>query len=284
MHDPTEEKIAPRVIQMDVALRAKHNLKLSLESNKDRRSWDDAQLLSAIQESPQARWAFAHARTQAPQDLPGLSTHLFYLCSNAARGDRRFRHERTTHSRFGCRQRPRSLRSAMEEFDMKRTKKAKPQVILALPLDPGTPNAEPEAVRMAGASFPAAPTQPTAGSGRESPNVTPSPVEPAPAPATEEPEYVDAPLSGRNTLYIVTAVQWGLVPVKRGTREGWQRLPDVGFKGKAQALIAAERMVEAGRATGALAIRQTADIDAGEYDEPVVLARFGQMPEGMAEL
>ncbi|KGM34774.1 hypothetical protein P409_08365 [Inquilinus limosus MP06] len=71
---------------------------------------------------------------------------------------------------------------------------------------------------------------------------------------------------------------------KRGKRIGWQRLPDTGFKAKGQALRAAEVMVEAGRATGAIAVQQTADPDAGDYDEPVILARYGRLPEGFAEV
>ncbi len=67
-------------------------------------------------------------------------------------------------------------------------------------------------------------------------------------------------------------------------RIGWQRLPDVGFKAKGQALRAAELMVEPGRATGAVAVQQTADTDAGDYEEPVILARYGRLPEGFAEI
>lgn len=88
---------------------------------------------------------------------------------------------------------------------------------------------------------------------------------------------------GRETLYIVAAALLGEVRVKRGTRRGWQRLPDAAFKARAQALRAAEIMVEAGRATGAIAIMQTADTAMGDYDEPVILARYGALPEGFGE-
>ncbi|TSD86033.1 hypothetical protein FFK22_024760 [Mycobacterium sp. KBS0706] len=177
---------------------------------------------------------------------------------------------------------------------MKRTKKSKPQITLALPLDPAAPNAELEAaVRAAEASFLAKAKAEAA----ESPSdAAPSNAEPVILPQapvfvaarlnaeTKTPEYVDAARSGRNTLYVVTAVKWGEMQAKKGKRIGWQRLPDTGFKAKGQALRAAEQMVEAGRATGAMAVQQTADPDAGDYDEPVILASFGRLPEGFAEI
>ncbi|WP_342237163.1 hypothetical protein [Inquilinus sp. OTU3971] len=175
---------------------------------------------------------------------------------------------------------------------MKRTKKTKPQMTLALPLNPAAPNAELEAaVRAAEASFLAK------AESVESPNdAAPSNAEPVilpqapvfvaarPNAEAKAPEYVDAARSGRNTLYIVTAVKWGEMQAKKGRRIGWQRLPDTGFKMKGQALRAAEQMVEAGRATGAMAVQQTADPDAGDYDEPVILASYGRLPEGFAEI
>jgi len=175
---------------------------------------------------------------------------------------------------------------------MKRTKKTKPEGTLALPLDSTARNAELEAaVRMAEASFlteaePTAPSSDAASSNAEPVAVPQAPLLTAsrPDPAVKMPEFVDAPRSGRITLYIVAAVKWGEMRAKRGKRLGWQRLPDAGFKAKAQALRAAEQMVEAGRATGALAVQQTADPDAGDYDEPVILASYGRLPEGFAEI
>ncbi|MGK9234761.1 hypothetical protein KXS07_23640 [Inquilinus limosus] len=175
---------------------------------------------------------------------------------------------------------------------MKRTKKTKPQMTLALPLDAQAPDAELEAaVRTAEASFlaktvepemapaPASVAEPAkvaAPALPQAPLITPSAAKPA--------EFVDEPRSGRNTLYIVAAAKWGEMRARRGKKLGWQRLPDAGFKAKAQALRAAESMVEAGRATGAVAVQQTADPDAGDYEEPVILARYGRLPEGFAEI
>lgn len=175
---------------------------------------------------------------------------------------------------------------------MKRTKKTKPQMTLALPLDSAAPNAELEAaVRAAEASFlakaePAEPPSDAAPSNAEPMILPQAPVFATARPNAEPklPEYVDVARSGRNTLYIVTAVRWGEMQAKKGKRIGWQRLPDTGFKAKAQALRAAEQMVEAGRATGAMAVQQTADPDAGDYDEPVILASYGRLPEGFAEI
>jgi len=168
---------------------------------------------------------------------------------------------------------------------MKRMKKTKPQGTLALPLDPMASNAELEAaVQAAEASFLAPLAPPPAPAVPEPSNVTPPPVDPAletkapPPPATAEAR------SGRQTLYVVAAVRWGEMRAKRGKKLGWQRLPDAGFKAKGQALRAAEQLVNAGRATGAVAIKQTADPDAGDYDEPVILASYGRLPEGFAEV
>jgi hypothetical protein len=155
---------------------------------------------------------------------------------------------------------------------------------LALPLDPAAPNAELEAaVRAAEASFLAKPAEEPV---EAAPVATKPPaVAPVAEPASAKPvEFVGDPRSGRNTLYIVAAARFGEIAAKRGRKLGWQRLPDAGFKAKAQALRAAELMVEAGRATGAVAVQQTADPDAGDYDEPVILAQFGRLPEGFAEI
>ncbi|MFE0757185.1 hypothetical protein ACFW16_24715 [Inquilinus sp. NPDC058860] len=178
---------------------------------------------------------------------------------------------------------------------MKRTKKTKPRMTLALPLDPAARNDELEAaVRAAEASFLAKSAEPEA-EPEPTPAAEPAKVAapavpqvpiltPSAPPAAKATEFVDEPRSGRNTLYIVAAAKWGEMRAKRGKKLGWQRLPDAGFKAKAQALRAAELMVEAGRATGAVAVQQTADPDAGDYDEPVILAQFGRLPEGFAEV
>jgi hypothetical protein len=166
---------------------------------------------------------------------------------------------------------------------MKRTK-VKHQMTLALPLDAAASDADLEAaVRAAELSFLADAVQPEAAP-LEPSNLT----SPASAPIAETrapagPASPDA-RSGRQTLYVVSAMRWGEMRARRGTKLGWQRLPDAGFKVKGQALRAAEQMVEAGRATGAVAVQQTADPDAGDYDEPVVLASYGRLPEGFAEI
>lgn len=49
------------------------------------------------------------------------------------------------------------------------------------------------------------------------------------------------------------------------------------FATESQARERAERLGETSR--GVIAFAQTADVEAGEYGEPVVLARVGEVPE-----
>lgn len=74
----------------------------------------------------------------------------------------------------------------------------------------------------------------------------------------------------QETIYFVQ----GFKAEKRGQLAA---MPAVAFQTESQAVTRAERLGEA--CAGALAWRQTADVDAGEYGEPVVLARVGQVPE-----
>lgn len=166
---------------------------------------------------------------------------------------------------------------------MKRTK-ARHQMVLALPLDGAASDADLEAaVRTAELSFLADAVQPELAPAEGS-NVTPPPGAPAAETRSPAAPASPEPLSGRQTLYVVSAMKWSEVGARRGKKLAWQRLPDAGFRAKGQALRAAELMVEAGRATGAVAVQQTADPDAGDYDEPVILAQFGRLPEGFAEI
>jgi hypothetical protein len=57
--------------------------------------------------------------------------------------------------------------------------------------------------------------------------------------------------------------------------------PDVArlHKTEASARTQAMRAVEAGSAAGAVVLRQTADAEAGDYDEPEMLVSFGEIPE-----
>ncbi|NII54372.1 hypothetical protein [Luteibacter sp. SG786] len=64
---------------------------------------------------------------------------------------------------------------------------------------------------------------------------------------------------------------------KAGKRGQLVPLEAVGCATESQAMARAERLGDA--LAGALAWSQTADVDAGEYGEPVVLVRVGQVPE-----
>lgn len=57
------------------------------------------------------------------------------------------------------------------------------------------------------------------------------------------------------------------------------RFAEASFLAKSTAR-AAEQLVDANRATGADAVQHTAAVDPGNYDEPVILARYGRLPEG----
>jgi hypothetical protein len=72
------------------------------------------------------------------------------------------------------------------------------------------------------------------------------------------------------TIYVVQ----GFTAGKRGSLKAMQPLM---FPTESQARSRAERMGEA--CVGVMAFAQTADIDAGEYSDPVMLVRAGQVPD-----
>ncbi len=113
---------------------------------------------------------------------------------------------------------------------MKRTKRTRPQMTLALPLDPAASNAELEAaVRAAEASFLAKPAEtlrapapvPAAEVAKAAtPAVPQAPLLAPSEPAAKAAEFVDEPRSGRSTLYIVAAAKWGEMKARSGSK-GW---------------------------------------------------------------
>lgn len=72
------------------------------------------------------------------------------------------------------------------------------------------------------------------------------------------------------TIYFVQ----GFVAGKRGQLAA---MSAVAVQTESQALARAERLGETCK--GVLAWSQTADVDAGEYGDPVVLARVGDVPD-----
>lgn len=71
-------------------------------------------------------------------------------------------------------------------------------------------------------------------------------------------------------IYVVQ----GFTAGKRGSLKAMQPLM---FPTESQARSRAERMGEA--CVGVMAFAQTADIDAGEYSEPIMLVQLGTVPE-----
>jgi hypothetical protein len=62
----------------------------------------------------------------------------------------------------------------------------------------------------------------------------------------------------------------------RGALRPGEQLP---CRNEAHARVRADRLMAAGRILGVDVVRQTADLEAGEYGEPEYLARIGQVPE-----
>ena len=72
------------------------------------------------------------------------------------------------------------------------------------------------------------------------------------------------------TIYVVQ----GFTAGKRGSLQAMQPLT---FQTESQARNRAERMGET--CLGVMAFAQTADIDAGEYSDPVMLVQLGRVPD-----
>ncbi len=149
----------------------------------------------------------------------------------------------------------------------------------AQPLLPDVPAALAAATAPAVAAAPAAPA-------RASP---PLPVADGPAsgsmPGAPAPLVVERPLSDDAAPSPVKAALYLVIGFARGRerRRGWQRLTEQGFASRRLAEEHAARLLARGRADGALLARQelTADMDAAE--EPVLLARFGDLPAELLE-
>ena len=71
-------------------------------------------------------------------------------------------------------------------------------------------------------------------------------------------------------------------PYGLGKKGGLKAQPPIPYKTEAQASLRAERMMEGGRIAGVIVIRQSADPEQGDYDEPVFLRRLGNVPGGDA--
>lgn len=68
-------------------------------------------------------------------------------------------------------------------------------------------------------------------------------------------------------------------PYVEGKKGALKPQPAVSYKTEEQALQRARRMMDGGNVAGVDVVRQTADPELGDYDEPVFLARLGSVPK-----
>ena len=68
-------------------------------------------------------------------------------------------------------------------------------------------------------------------------------------------------------------------PYILGKRGGLKPQPPISYKTEPQALQRASRMMEGGSVAGVDVVRQTADPEMGDYDEPEFLQRLGSVPK-----
>lgn len=67
-------------------------------------------------------------------------------------------------------------------------------------------------------------------------------------------------------------------PYAAGKKGALKPQPAISYRTEQQALQRARRMMDGGSVVGVDVVRQTADPDLGDYDEPVFLARLGSVP------
>lgn len=112
---------------------------------------------------------------------------------------------------------------------------------------------------------------------------------PAPAPDTAAPRPLPAAESllsdggaagpARATLYVVIGFARG----RERRRSGWHRLAEQGFATRRPAEEHAARLLARGRADGVILARQDLGPDADAAEEPVILARHGELPAELLE-
>lgn len=68
-------------------------------------------------------------------------------------------------------------------------------------------------------------------------------------------------------------------PYIQGAKGALKPQPPVSYRTEPQALQRAQRMMEGGSVAGVDVVRQTADPEMGDYDEPVFLQRLGTVPQ-----
>lgn len=69
---------------------------------------------------------------------------------------------------------------------------------------------------------------------------------------------------------------WFVVQAFEKTKKGFETRPAIEARSEHQARAMAERLAEKG---GAYAFSRSGDMDIGEYDQAVILGRWGEIPE-----
>jgi hypothetical protein len=64
---------------------------------------------------------------------------------------------------------------------------------------------------------------------------------------------------------------------------GWQRLPDQGFPNRRLAETCAQRLIDRGRAVGAMVARQAVSADADTADDATILMQLGTLPADLLD-
>ncbi len=75
----------------------------------------------------------------------------------------------------------------------------------------------------------------------------------------------------RETLFICQ-------PYVNGARGSLKPQPPISYATESQAVQRAQRMMDGGHVAGVDVVRQTADPETGDYEEPVFLGRLGSVP------
>jgi len=68
-------------------------------------------------------------------------------------------------------------------------------------------------------------------------------------------------------------------PYVLGKNGGLKPQPPISYATQSQASLRAHRILDGGSAAGVDVVRQTADPDTGDYDDPVFLERLGTVPQ-----
>ncbi len=150
---------------------------------------------------------------------------------------------------------------------------------------PDAPASDPVAAPLPTAlSTPPVPAAPVLAAPAPAP--TPAPALVTAAPVFSPPSAVESLLSdsgapgpARTILYVVIGFARG----RERRRSGWHRLAEQGFSSRRPAEEHAARLLARGRADGVILARQDLGPDADAAEEPVILARHGELPAELLE-